>query len=316
MDAYTALALLVFGLFILIEGARLLVRGASSVARQFGLSGWFIGVVIAGIGTSIPEFSVTVASAFQGSPIGLSTVLGSNIFNMLAILGVSALFAPFAFKRDWNKDLLFNVGAIAVAFIFVAFSFFGDGVGISRAEGLVLSTLLLLWLFYMFKNRNGEREGKVDQAVFAAFTSVFLVALGFAGVIFGGIWVVDSGATLALYLGLSEEIVGLSAIAIGTSLPELAVSLVAALRGQAGLAVGNVIGSNIFDFLGILGLAALIHPLPVSNALTFDFLVVLASALLLMGVLRVGTRDVLTRGKGAFLLLCYLAYFLFLLFRG
>lgn len=315
MDITTSLILFFIGFSILIAGARFLVRGATSVATILKISPWAIGVAIVGIGTSIPELSISISSALDGNNVGLGAIIGSNTFNLLVILGLVALFSPVMFRREWYKDLFINIGAIGIGTLAILFPLFGDPsfVGLSFEEGIFLTVLFFFWLFFLLKQKAIVDDG-VDYQVLTAFSSFVMVVAGLAGVFLGGKWVVDGAETIALLMGLSPAVVGLTIVAVGTSLPELTVSLVAVFKKQKGIAVGNIIGSNIFDFLGILGITALIKPLPVLGNIQTDVFATLGAVLLLLFLLTtLGKRGVLSRTKGLILIGGYIAYLFFIL---
>lgn len=313
------IVLFFLGFYILIKGANILIRGASSIANILGLSPWFIGMVIVGIGTSIPEFSINVASVFNGNNIGLATIIGSNTFNILFILGISALFVPLVFRREWIvRDLPINMLAVLVAAAAILLPFFGDTElhGISRLEGAVLTVLLFVWIFFMLR-RKSTLSGDGDVQAFSWTTSLVFIIVGLVGVFFGGKWVIDGAAVMADLIGVSSSLVGFTVVAIGTSMPELAVSVVATFKRQTSIAIGNVIGSNIFDFLGILGITALIRPVSVVDKLQFDiFATFLATLLLFAAAYFIGKRFTIGRVEGVVFVLCYLIYFAFLFLRG
>jgi cation:H+ antiporter len=315
MDITLSLTLFVVGFAILITGARFLVNGAASVATLLQMAPWVIGVAIVGIGTSIPELSISISSALQGNNVGLGAIIGSNTFNLLMILGLVALFSPIVFKRAWYKDLVFNIGAIAVATLALLLPLLGDPqfVGLTFEEGMLLTVLFLVWILFLFKRKAIADDG-VDYQVLTGFSSFVMITAGFLGVFLGGKWVVDGAETLALLAGLSPAVIGLTVVAIGTSLPELTVALVAIFKKQDGLAVGGIIGSNIFDFLGILGITALIKPFPVFESIQIDIYATLISAVLLTFLLvGFGKRGVLSRKEGMLLILGYIAYLYFIL---
>ena len=314
MEIVNSLILFVIGFYILIRGAQFLVRGAVSVANIFKVSSWFVGVVVVGIGTSIPELSINLASVFNGNNIGLATIIGSNTFNILVILGLSAIFMPIVIQRDWfAKDFLLNVVAVMVAAIFILFPVLGpaDFNGIARAEGIVLFGLFIAWVFFMLSRRHTQEEGESYGAATFLTASIMIVG-GIIGVFLGGMWVVDGAQTIATFFDIAPTLVGLTLVAIGTSLPELTVSLVALYKKRLGIAVGNVIGSNIFDFLGILGITALAKPIMVLESVQFDIFAALLATLVLMVVSFTGKRFNITRRDGFVLILLYIAYITFL----
>lgn len=311
------LILFVIGFYILIKGANLLISGASSIARFFNISQWAIGIIIVGIGTSIPELSINLASLFNGTSVGVGTVIGSNTFNILGILGMSAIISPLVIRREWvSRDFVFNIVAILVAVAMIYLPVLGDQsfVGITKLEGGLLLVLFVAWATYVGTRRN-EIDRKVDYRVFAFGTSMVMVIAGIVGVFFGGRWIVGGAEFFARSFGVSDYLVGLTIVSIGTSVPEMTVSLVAAWRKNSSIAVGNVIGSNIFDFLGILGVVALFNPVIASQNIQFDILVTLSAALILLASVFIGKRNVLKRWEGLVFVALYLSYVVFLIIR-
>lgn len=317
MELFTSIFLFLFGFFILIRGAQILVKGASSIAKILNISTWFIGVVVVGIGTSIPELSLSLVSAFEGSNVGLGVIIGNSTFNILVILGISALLTPIVMKKRWIKDFFINAIAVAVAALFVIFPVLGDPSysGITREEGMVLFGLFILWIVFMFR-RDEHRDDATDHQVFTFVTSLAMILGGVAGVFLGGHWVVSGVETLATALGVSASVIALTIIGAGTSLPELTVSIVAALRKNVGIAVGNVLGSSIFDFLGILGITALIHPIAVSVGFELDILAVLAVSLLLLAAVMWGRGHTIGRLEGLGFIFAYVIYLIVFFIRG
>jgi len=223
MSISLSLILFVVGFYILVKAASILVNGSTSIAKFFNISTWFIGVAIVGAGTSLPEFSVSVASALSGNNIGLGTIIGTNTFNILVILGLSALFIPIQMKKQWvENDFMIHIGAILVAAAVIILPLFGDQtfIGVTRGEGLFLFILLLMWLWFLFHRKVSEEES-ADYKVFTLVTSVVMVIGGIIGVFIGGQWVVNGAKTMAELFGVSPTLIGLTIVAIGTSLPEL-----------------------------------------------------------------------------------------------
>lgn len=319
MALLAVLALFLVGLGTLIVGASVLVSGARSIAHLLRLPVWFTGLVVVGIGTSVPELAINVAAALDGSTVGVGTIIGSNTFNLLAIIGVSALLAPLVLRRAWvRRDLVLNLLAIVAAAAAIFLPLLGDPtfLGVTPAEALVLAGLFLLWLAYMLARGGREDDGE-EYRVYSGLVSALFVGLGIAGVFLGGRWVVAGAEALALAAGVSPALVALIILGPGTSVPELTVSVVAFLRGHRTIAVGNVIGSNIFDFLGILGIAGLLAPIPVSVSARFDIIAAFAAALLLIYLAkRRGGGYVLSRAAGAALIAAYVGYLLLVVLRG
>jgi cation:H+ antiporter len=318
---WDTIGLFIFGFFLLTKGASYLINGASSIARILKISPWVIGVLIVGVGTSIPEFSIQLASVFKENDVGLGSVIGSSIFDILVVLGLATFFSPLVLDRRWVvKDFLINLVAPLVAAVVLIFPVLGDAsfVGITKEEGLLLTALFVLWVFYMLMRRLdiSSDDEKDDQRAFTFVTSIIMTTAGILGVFFGGQWVVDGAVAIAEALGASSMLIGLSLVGIGTSLPELFVSITAVIKHKTSMAVGNIVGSTIFDFLAILGIAALFQPLPFPREMTFDLGVVILAAVLLFVFTFSGRRYVLKKRQGLIFLLIYAVYFIFMLARG
>lgn len=285
--------LILAGLTGLFLGGEALVRGASGLAARLGLSPLLIGLTVVGFGTSMPELLVSVDAALRGVPaIAVGNVVGSNIANILLILGVSAVVWPLAGVADMRRDLVVMVlAALALVPLFA----FGQ---VGRLAGGALVLGLAVYLVQAFRNPG---EAPVDAiAPMSVPKALLIAALGLVALVAGARFLVDGAVNIARAAGLTEAFIGLSIVAIGTSLPELATSLVAAVRRQSALAIGNVVGSNIFNVLGILGLTALISPIPVEGRfLTFDLPVMLAASLVLALVLWRGGQVGLLAGLAA-----------------
>ena len=315
MDVFNALVLFVIGFFILIKGAQIMVHGAVVVANIFKVSTWFIGVVIVSIGTSIPELSINLASVFSGNDVGMATVLGSNIFNVLFILGIMAVFTPIVMHRSWIlRDLPIFIAITALTGLLVLFPVLGDPYfnGITTMEALLMVGVFVIWLLSMFHRGRDEEEAPDFEAV-TIFTAFLMVVGGIIGVFFGGNWVVDGSVVIAKLLGVSPAVIGFTVVALGTSLPELVVSIVALSKKTLGIAVGNIVGSSIFNFLGVLGITGLIRPIPVLEPLVFDVSFVLLTAVVWLFLMFVGKKYTLSRPEGVLFLLLY-GVFVFSLF--
>ena len=311
---------LAIGLALLIGSGEFLVRGAVGFARAVGLSPLFIGLTLVGFGTSAPELVASLIAAFREAPgIAVGNVVGSNIANVLLILGVAALIAPLPVARqDFHRDAL----ALGIAtLIGVAIVLTGS---VTRLAGTVLLLVLLTYIFVTYRLERDQPDSEAhrheDEAALVAPPANgtmrhLLVAVGaLVGVVIGAKLLVDASILLAAQFGVPEAVIGLTVVAIGTSLPELAVSAIAAFRGQGAVAVGNVVGSNIYNVLGILGATSVVHPLEVPAEIAgFDVWAMLAAALLLLFFMVRGQR--MGRLTGAAFLVAYSAYVLFL-FRG
>lgn len=306
------------GFYILVKGASFLVDGSVSIAKKFNIPNIVIGLVIVGIGTSLPELAVAFIGNLVGeSDIGLGTIIGSNTFNMLFILGFLAIFFPFTMKPEWvSRDMLWNIAAIFVALVFALTSMNGEGWGFSRIEGAVMILFFIFWIYKVMKNHDSDDTENHESRILALPFALLFIIGGIVGVFLGGKWVVDGAVAIAKDFGVSEALIGLLIVGPGTSLPELAASFVAAYKRQPGIAVGNVIGSNIFDFLMILGVSAMAKPIVFPGAMFTDLIVTLFAALALFASMFIGSRYVLNRSQGFFMVLAFCAYMVFLFLRG
>ena len=328
---FLAILSVVIGLVLLIAGAEGLVRGAASLAARLRVSALVIGLTIVALGTSAPELTVNLIAAIQGSAdIGIGNVVGSNIANILLILGVASLIVPLTVTRNtvWKEIPLALLGVVLL--LIMGNDQFLDGVGfnaLTRTDGLALMSLFAIFAYYITGLARAERAAQLDEVrpedeedeQVKQYTAKFSIALtigGFAGLVIGGRLLVDGSVTLAAAAGLSEAVIGLTVVAIGTSLPELATSAVAAFRGHADIAIGNVIGSNIFNVFWVLGLTSTILQLPFNPTTNIDILVSVASTGLLFGLMFVGRRRQLERWQGGVLLLLYAGYMAYLFVRG
>lgn len=301
---------LVLGFVLLVIGGEALVRGAVSVAARFGVSPLLIGLTLVGFGTSTPELVTSLQAAWTGSPgIAVGNVVGSNIANILLILGVAAVIMPMsvdpvAFRRDGTALALAT--ALAVGVIFLG--------SLDRWMGGVLLVALLTYIWVAYRTdsisvEGGEPPGAVEPAPVSGsvWRAVGLVIGGLVVTILGARLTVDAAVTLALVWGLSETVVGLTIVAVGTSLPELITSIMAALRRESGIAFGNVIGSNIYNILGIMGVTALVHPIPIPPQIAqLDVWIMLAATLAL--IVSVAIRRRVGRGIGFVFLGSYAVY--------
>ena len=316
-ETIKALILFVLGIYILVKGADILIRGSVSVAKIFNVSNWFVAIVIVGIGTSIPEMSVVIASALAGNDIGLAALAGTNIFNMLVIIGFISIISPLIIKPIWiSRDFMIALSAIIISVIFIFLPVFGDEafIGVTAPEALVLIALLFAWFLFMFhrSDTSGGEEAEPDFEIFTILTSSLLILGGILGVFIGGNWVVDGAEVLALSLGVTPKIVGFTVVAIGTSLPELTVSVVSLIQGRTSIAIGNILGSTTFNFLGILGIAGLLTPIAVVGDLFSEFIAVIVSMLILLVAIFIGKRYRIGRIEGIILILLYVTYIVYI----
>jgi cation:H+ antiporter len=278
------ITLLVAGFLLLIKGADLLVDGSSSIAKRFGISDLVIGLTVVAFGTSAPELVVNLVSAFGGTAdIAIGNILGSNIANILLILGITGVIAPLAVQRSTTwKEVPFSLLAVLAVGVMANDVLFGGASEsvLTRGDGLILLGFFAVFLYYIFGvAKQGSPDESTSEKVVARGLprSLAFIVLGLAALIIGGKWVVDSAITLATLWGLSEAVIGLTVVAIGTSLPELSTSIVAALKGKADIAIGNVVGSNIFNIFWILGVTSVIAPLPFSANSNLDIMAVIAA---------------------------------------
>lgn len=318
--AFPALLQFVVGLVLLVRGADWFVDAASGVARRFGVSPFFIGLTVVAFGTSAPELVVNLTSALSGNgDLALGNILGSNISNTLLVLGLAAIIQPLAVARAtaW-KEIPLNVLVAVLLLAMSADALLGGGASLlSRADGTILLLCFVAFMAYSIALRSvdDEAEAPIPSVRGSVWRTVFFIAAGLIGLVVGGMWVVDGAVAIARGLGVGEAIIGLTIIAVGTSLPELVTSVVAAYKRSTGIAVGNIIGSNIFNILFVLGLTSVLAPLPVSRDLQNDMLIMATTAVLLVVAVFAGKRYVLDRKSGFVLLTLYGAYMVFLVAR-
>lgn len=309
--------LLVVGFVVLIFGATKLVDSASSLASKMGVPSLVIGLTIVAFGTSAPELVVNVFAAIEDSPaMVMGNVLGSNIFNVLGILGISALIYPLSVKTNttWIEVPLSFLAAICVL-VAGADIFLDGGTGnvISRSEGIMLLLFFIIFLAYnVVVSLNGGADEEIETKDYSTTKSVLFIILGLAGLILGGRLIVNSAVNIAEVIGLSERIIGLTVVSIGTSLPELATSIIAVRKRNVDIAIGNVVGSNIFNIFFILGTSATISAVPLSDASFFDIMVNIVAGLLLFLFIFTGKGRQLERWEGGVLLAGYVGYISFL----
>lgn len=310
--------ILLVGLLLILFGANWLVDGSSSIAKRFGISEFVIGLTIVGIGTSTPEMVVSFLSSFQGkADMAIGNIVGSNIFNTVMILGVTALIAPLAItKSNLKKDIPLNIIVTLLLIILgMNFTLFGKGEDqLSRLDGVILLGVFAWYIWSSFRSDNADPEEDGDGIKeYKTGISVLLIVAGLAGLIIGGRLFVNSATELAKMFGVSDKFIAITVMAAGTSMPELATCVVAALKGRGQLALGNVLGSNISNILLILGGAALINPLSFSGMTYVDLGTVLLSALFILGSAYLFKKKQLDRFEGAILLLMEAAYMWYLI---
>lgn len=306
-----SLAILVAALLVLVKSADLLVDGASSFAKRLGVSSLVIGLTIVAFGTSAPELSVNISSALSGATdIAVSNVIGSNIANILLILGLVALMKGVKLQHStvWKEVPFMLLSALVVTV--VASDVFLDhapaGV-ITMIDGLVLLSFFIIFLYYSYGiAKNGSDDG--DVKIFGWPRTIIMIILGLVGLVISGKFLVGAATDIAVALGVTERLIGLTIVAVGTSLPELMTSIVAARKGQSDLAIGNVVGSNIFNVFFVLGVTSLIAPLPISSSVLWDMTVAVGCSLAVFLFLFIGKRNAIDRWQGALMVLAYAAY--------
>lgn len=311
--------LFVLGLVFLVKSADWIVDSSSSIAKRLGVSSLIIGLTVVAFGTSLPELVVNLFAAFSGSgEIAFGNVIGSNIANVLLVMGVVACFGNIQLKREtiWH-EIPFALLAGFVLFVLTG-NLFGAKEFLTRDDGLILLGLFGIFLYYIFslakkENKNLDVSDIIDKSNWMIGAKL---VLGLVGIYFGGQWVVEGAVFIAGQFGLSEFLISATVIAIGTSLPELAVSVVAVMRGNIDLAAGNVIGSNVFNIFWVLGIVPLVSPLNIPAFVGFDIGVMLMATLVLFVFMFVGKRGELSRAEGIVLLLGYVSYIWFAIVRG
>lgn len=302
---------IILGVYCVLKGADWLTEGAAALARRMQMSEMMIGLTIVAAGTSAPELFVSVVSALKGTPdLAVGNVVGSNTMNSMLIVGTAALVAPMVISRSTvRKDIPF---AIAASVLLLVLCMNGD---LTRIDGLLLLAVFAAFMGYTLKNaKNQDYENRPliqDETSKSNWKNILLVLWGLVGLVIGSNVFVDHASSLAYALGISEGVVGLTVVAGGTSLPELATSVVAARKGQSAIAIGNVIGSNVFNILFILGLTATISPLQIEGITTIDMAVMLVSIVMVWLFSR--TRYTVERWEGAVLVAGYLIYLAWLI---
>ena len=306
------IVLLLIGFLLLIKGADFFVDGAGSVASYMKVPTIIIGLTIVAFGTSAPEAAVSITAALSGSnAIAVSNVIGSNIFNLLAVLGITAMLTTIPVPRSiMRKEFPF---LILISVLMVAMIVFD--LHISRIEGIILLVLIVAYVLWLIKDSLDNRaKVEVVKPNITLPVCIIFIAGGLFGIVMGGNLVVNSAKFIALSFGLSEKLVGLTIVSIGTSLPELVTSVVAAKKGNVDIAIGNVVGSNVFNILFILGASATITSIPVEAVMIFDLYVMLGATILCFALAKVRTK--LGKKEGALLLLLFLSYMIYIIIRN
>lgn len=312
--------LFVIGFVLLIYGANWLVDGSSSVAKKFNISNAVIGLTVVSFGTSAPELAVNVIASISGNnDIAIGNVVGSNIANIFFILGVCAVIAPLVVHRYtvWMEIPISLFAALMLGFTI------NDGLfepghenAISRMDGVIyLMCFVFFMLYAIWISRKTNEEAEVPSVQFPVWKSVGLILVGLVALVLGGKWIVDGAVEIATQLGMSQAVIGLTIVAVGTSLPELAASAVAVYKGNTDLAIGNVIGSNIFNTFWILGISSTISPMPYNGGEQVSIILNIVASLLLFAFLFIGKRHTLQKWQGAAFALVYAAYITYLVLQ-
>lgn len=312
--------LLIVGLALVVLGADFLVDGASSIAKKFGVSDFVIGLTIVGMGTSAPEMVVSFIGALQGNgDIAIGNVVGSNIFNVFMILGATALILPMDITpMNRKKDIPLNI-AITLIFIALGMSRTLFGIGddvLGRIDGAILLVLFAAYIYMCFRfDTANQTECNENEKVIKPALAAVLIVAGLAGLVFGGRMFVNSATSIAKMLNVSDKLIAITILAGGTSMPELVTCIVAAFKKKGQLALGNILGSNVFNILLILGGSALLHPLSMAGMSYVDLGALLLSALVIWASIHTNKKNQLDRADGLLLLILEAAYMTFLIIK-
>ena len=311
---------IVIGFIILIKGASFLVEGATSVARKFKVPDLVIGLTIVAFGTSAPELFVNVISSVKGNPaLAIGNILGSNIANILLVLGLAALIRPLEVGKGtvWKEIPFLFFTSLLLGFLANDIIFFKNSNSfIGRVDGLVFLGFFILFMIYSFKiAKPSYMSEEVPEKEYSVGKSVFLMFIGLIGLSLGGKFIVDSAIEIARRFGMEDVLIGLTVVAIGTTLPEIATSVVAAYKKKMDIAIGNVVGSNIFNILFVLGISSIIKPIPFYSVENISMLIVILASLLLFVTMFTLKKNKLDRWEGAIFLLLYAGYLAYLIFQ-
>ncbi|MDX8416249.1 calcium/sodium antiporter [Absicoccus intestinalis] len=302
--------LLIVGMLCLVKGADWFVDGSSSVARMLKVPSVIIGLTIVALGTSLPEASVSITAGLVGNnELAISNVVGSDIFNTLVVVGASALITPFIMDKDIvRRDLKINLFVSFLLAVFVSINGYLD-----RWEGLILLVLLVMYIGTLIRSAMQNRTQEENAKTLSAPMSIVYIVVGIAAIILGGNLVVDNATKIAQLLGLSDTLIGLTIVSIGTSLPELMTSIVAARKGESGLSLGNAIGSNILNIIFILGVSSVLSPIAALTENIMDAWILVVVACFTLWIAK--KDDQMTRAKGALFVVIYVVYLIYIIFR-
>lgn len=308
---------LIGGLILILVGANCLTDGSASVAKRWGISDLVIGLTIVALGTSSPELVVSIMSASSGnSGMAIGNVVGSNIFNILMIVGVVAIVRPIKVQKSIMSNEIPLVVLSSLALLFMSEDMLFDEASqniVSRIDGLILLLFFAIFMRYIFSIAKNGEETESDVKKMSVVKSVIFIVGGLCGLIFGGQLFVDGASGIARSLGASDALIGLTIVACGTSLPELATSVVAAIKGNSGIAIGNVIGSNLFNIFFVLGCSATICPLQLGGITLVDMLTMLGASVLFWIFGWFFKERTITRAEGVLMVLAFVAYTIYLI---
>lgn len=311
---WVAIIFIIVGFVALVKGADFLVDGASAIAKRFGISDLVIGLTVVAFGTSMPEFVVNMVSVAKGSTdLAITNILGSNIINTFVILGLTALVYPVISQkrsRDFDIPMSIIAGILVLCSVAVQLPFGESERGIGRIGGIVLLLMFCYFLYNTFRHAKDHPEEADAEAIkpMGVGKAILLVSCGFIGLVVGGELIVQSAVDIATRCGVSEAIIGLTIVALGTSLPELATSVIAAFKKNSDIALGNVIGSNIFNVFFVLGMSATIRPLPAYEGIELDAIIAASGSVIVWMAVKTNKERKVQRWAGLLLLLIYGGY--------
>jgi len=312
--------LFALGFVFLVKGAGFLVEGSGSIAKRMGISDIVIGLTIVSLGTSAPELLVNIVASLKGNAdIGIGNILGSNISNIFLILGICALIYPLKIKKNTTwKEIPLNMLAAIVLFLMANDILIDKAQNsiLTRIDGLILMIFFIIFMYYTFGLAKAHKEKHNAREKHPMGKAIAMTIVGIVGLAYGGQWVVDGAIHFAKQFGLSEALIGLTIVAVGTSLPELATSAVAAYKHKTDIAIGNIVGSNLFNIFWVLGLSAVIKPLPFNPMINTDIMVYFLATVMLFAFCFTKSRYQLDRIEGGIFVVAYIIYIVFLIMRG
>ena len=318
------------GLVFLIKGADFLVEGSTALAKRIGVSDMIIGLTVVSFGTSAPELSANIFASLNGNAsLAFGNIIGSNIANILLILGVPAVIVsiPISSKVIW-KNVPLNLLAVFTLFVLVNDQLFDPNNSckyadshsfcnlLGRGDSIILLLLFAIFIYSIAKQAKTEKVEPTNNNHISLWKSLILTIIGLAGLLIGGDWIVDGAVYISKTLGMSEAVIGITIVGIGTSLPEIATSVIAAYRGRHGIVIGNALGSNVFNIFWVLGLSAFINPLTYETSMNTDIAMMGCATLILFFSMFIGKRYYLGLTKGVFFLILYATYIIFLLLNS